>query len=98
MKALKPSARERKRYLLIKGENLKENIEKTIFDFIGILGASKAGLKYIKITSKTAVISINRKGLDLVRASFAISKENLKIEKVSGTLKSLKKSTKIFKK
>lgn len=98
MKPLKPSARERKRYILVKGKNIKENIEKAIFDFSGILGFAKSGLKYIKINSKSAIISINRDCLELIRASFAVSKESLEIEKVSGTLKSLKKSTKIFKK
>ena len=40
MKALKPSAKENKRYLLVRGNNLKENIPKAIKDFIGVLGVS----------------------------------------------------------
>ena len=48
MKSLKPSQRENKRYLLVKGKNLKESIEKAILDFTGVLGMSKTGLGFIK--------------------------------------------------
>ena len=48
MKTLKPTMRENKRYLLVHGKNLKENIEKSILEFIGILGMSKCGLSFIK--------------------------------------------------
>ena len=52
MKPLKPSAREKKRYVFVRGENLKENIEKTILDFVGVLGLAKTGLKFIKTNKK----------------------------------------------
>jgi len=90
MKSLKPSARENKRYLLIKGKNLKENIEKAILDFIGVLGMSKVGLGWIKINTNSAIISINREMVDSVRASFCVWPEKISVEKISGTLKSLK--------
>jgi len=48
MKTLKATMRENKRYLLVRGENLKENIEKAILEFVGILGMSKTGLSFIK--------------------------------------------------
>ena len=48
MKALIPSHKENKRYLLIRGKNLKSNIEKAILEFIGVLGMSKTGLSWIK--------------------------------------------------
>lgn len=89
MKPLKPSARERKRYLFIKGKNLKQNIEKSILEFIGILGLSKVGLSYIKSRKDFVVICINREMLDSVRTSFAIYPEKIRVEKVSGTLKGL---------
>ncbi len=91
MKSLKPSARENKRYLLVKGKNLKSNIEKAILDFIGVLGMSKVGLGWIKANTNSTVISINREMVDSVRASFCVWPEKISVEKVSGTLKGLGK-------
>jgi|TARA_B100001971_G_C17975511_1_gene424582 RNase P/RNase MRP subunit POP5 len=91
MKSLKPSLKENKRYLLVKGKNLKGNIEKSILEFIGILGMSKIGLSYIKSNKDLVVISVNREAVDSVRASFAVFKEEITVEKVSGTLKGLGK-------
>ncbi|MBU2562364.1 MAG: hypothetical protein KKF68_01760 [Nanoarchaeota archaeon] len=91
MKSLKPSARENKRYLLVKGENLKKNIENSILEFIGVLGMSKVGLGWIKTAKNSAIISINREALNHVQASFCIWPEKISVEKVSGTLKGLKK-------
>jgi len=89
MKPLKPSMREKKRYLLVKGKDPKENIEKAIKDFVGVLGMSKLGLGWIKTTKDNAIISINRKGVDQVRASLVVWPEKLTVERVSGTLKGL---------
>lgn len=91
MKPLKPSMREKKRYLLVKGKNPKENIEKAILDFIGVLGMSKLGLGWIKTGKNTAIISVNRKMVDSVRASLAVWPEKMTVEKVSGTLKGLER-------
>lgn len=90
LKPLKPSMKENKRYLSIKGQNLNQNIEKAIFDFIGILGMSKTGLNWIKKGKDSAIISINRESLDEVRASFGIFSEKISVENVSGTLKGLR--------
>ena len=90
MKSLKPSMRENKRYLLVKGKNLRENIEKAILNFIGVFGMSKVGLGWIKTGKNFAVISVNRKMVDSVRASFCAWPEKMEVEKVSGTLKGLK--------
>ncbi len=89
MKSLKPSMREKKRYLLVKGKNCKVNIEKAILDFIGVLGMSKAGFGWIKSTKDSAVISINRESVNSVRASLCIWPEKMTVERVSGTLKGL---------
>ena len=89
MKPLKPSAREKKRYLLVRGKNLKSNIEKAILDFIGVLGMSKVGLSWIKSEKDFAIICINREMLDSVRASLCVWSEKMSVEKVSGTLKGL---------
>ena len=91
MKPLKPSMREKKRYLLVKGKNLDKNVEKAILDFIGSLGMSKASLNFIKKGKSSAVISINREALNHVRASFTAFQDKISVEKVSGTLKGLRK-------
>jgi len=91
MKALKPSMKEKKRYLLIKGKNLKNNIEKAILDFIGILGMSKTGLSWIKTSKDSAIICINREMVNKIRASFAVYPERITVERVSGTIKGLRK-------
>ena len=90
MKPLKPSMREKKRYLKLSGKNLDKNVEKAILDFIGILGMSKTSLAWIKKGKNSAIISINRRSLDHVRASFAVFPEEILVKKVSGTLKGLK--------
>jgi len=82
--------RERKRYLLVTGKNLKENIEKAILDFIGVLGMSKASLNFIKTERDFAVISVNRDSVNHVRASFCVWPEKMTIERVSGSLKGLR--------
>ena len=91
MKSLKPSQREKKRYLLVKGRNLKENVEKAILDFIGVLGMSKTGLEWVKTCPDSAIIAINRKSVEHVRASFAVWPEKIEVKRVSGSLKGLKK-------
>jgi len=91
MKSLSSSLRERKRYLFIKGINLKEKIEKAIFEFIGILGMAETGLKFIKINKDSVIIAVNREALNLVRASIVASEDSINIERVSGTLKGLRK-------
>lgn len=89
MKPLKPSIREKKRYLLVKGDI--KNIEKSILEGIGVLGMSKTGFGWIKTGKESAVISINRESLNHVRASFAIWPKKIEVEKVSGTLRGLRK-------
>ena len=91
MKPLKPSMREKKRYLLVRGNNLKENIPKAIKDFIGVLGMSKTSLNFIKSGEGFAVISVNREMLDKVRASLCVWPEKMEVKKVSGTIKGLGK-------
>lgn len=91
MKALKPSMRENKRYLLVKGKNLKENIEKAILEFSGILGMSKTGLSFISQERDSAIICVNREAINLVRASLCVFREKIEIERVSGTLRGLER-------
>ena len=90
MKPLKPSMKENKRYLIVIGRNLKENIPKAIKDFVGVLGMSKASLEFIKFfENEGAIISVNRESLNNVRASFVVWPEKIEVMKVSGTLKGL---------
>ena len=91
MKSLKPSMREKKRYLMIKGGNIKENAEKAILEFIGILGMSKLGLSWIKHEKDYAIMSINREEVNKVRASLALWPGKFKVLRISGTLKGLRK-------
>ncbi len=93
MKSLKPSMRENKRYLIVRGKNLKSNIEKAITDFVGVLGMSKVGLGWIKTEKNSVIISINREAVDSVRASLVVYPEKMFVEKISGTLRGLGKST-----
>jgi len=90
MKPLNPAIREKKRYLFLKGNHLRENVEKAILEFIGILGMAKTGLGWIKSDRESAIISINRKMIDPVKASFALWPEPIEVKRVSGTLKGLK--------
>ena len=89
MKALKPSMREKKRYLLTKG-NIKD-IERAILEGVGVIGMSKTGLGWIKSSKESAIISVNREAVDSVRACFALWPEKIWVERVSGTLKGLGK-------
>lgn len=87
MKNLKPSLRERKRYLLIEGKNAnKEDIEKTILEFIGVLGWAEASPKFIKNEKNKLIVAINHFALDKIRTSFLMSEKDIKIKKVSGTV------------
>lgn len=90
MKSLIPSQRENKRYLLLKGKNLKRNVYNSVFQYIGTLGMSEASLQWIFLEGESGVISINRESLDKVRASFCLYKDRIEVIRVSGTLKGLK--------
>ena len=91
MKSLRPSMREKKRYLLVHGSNLKKNIKKAVLDGIGVLGLSKAGFSLIKAGENSAIIAINREMLNEVRACFAIFSEKILVSRVSGSLKKLRR-------
>lgn len=92
MKAIKPSMRENKRYLLIVGKDIKKSVEKSILEFVGIFGLSKTGISWIKENPDWAIISINREAVDIVRASICIFGKKMEVKMISGTLKGLKKN------
>ncbi|MEK6893172.1 MAG: Rpp14/Pop5 family protein [Nanoarchaeota archaeon] len=87
---LKPSMKLHKRYLLL--EASKDEIEKTILDYLGVLGWAKASPFFIKSANASQIIiAVNRKEIENIRAAFALSPFKIKILKVSGTLKGLAK-------
>ena len=93
MKRLKPSHRERKRYILLEGRDAtKQEIEQAVLDYIGILGFAKASLKIVKSGKNKAVIAVNRKELENIRASFLLSGKKIQVKRVSGSLKNFRNS------
>ncbi len=99
-KRLRPTLREKKRYLLARGS--RESIEKAILEFIGVLGYAKSGIKFVKVKegklkqlklkpgeSGKSVFAVNREKLNEIRASLMF--KNINILRVSGTLKGLEK-------
>jgi RNase P/RNase MRP subunit POP5 len=90
MKALKPSHREHKRYLLISGKDASQkNIEESILRFVGILGYAKASPQIVKSKGEKSIVAINRSELEKVRASFALSGMNIHVDRVSGAINNL---------
>lgn len=85
---LKPSARDKRRYFLVRATNA--TVEAAILEYIGILGFARAA--YMKVNTKDfpdkLIGSCLVKSLDDVRAALAFA--GIKVEKVSGTLKGLK--------
>lgn len=91
MKKLKPSHREKKRYLLISGKGAeKEKIEKSILDYVGILGFAKASPQIVKKNKNKMILAVNRGELDKIKAGFLMSGEDIRVQKVSGSIKKLK--------
>lgn len=84
---LKPSLRESKRYLLIRGT--RKNVENAILEFIGVLGWAKASPVFVSEVSDEVVLCVNNKALNSVKAAFALAKDELKVLRVSGTLRGL---------
>ena len=83
---LKPSVRDKRRYLLInEGDN--EKIEKAILEYVGVLGFGKSAYMFVKKFRGKVVGSCLRESLNDVRASLGFV--GIKIEKVSGTIKGL---------
>ena len=86
---LKPSARDKRRYFLVGATNKK--VESAILEYIGILGFAKSA--YVKVISKDfpdkLIGSCLVKSLEDIRAALAFA--GIRIEKVSGTLKGLKR-------
>jgi len=109
-----PSHREKKRYLLVKSgkssfkdiREFRKHTNLAIREFLGVLGMSKASLKFIDSGSSDfgtssfredfwAILCVNRSMVEQIRAAFCVFSENknsegIRIENVSGTLKKLR--------
>jgi RNase P/RNase MRP subunit POP5 len=85
MRRLPPTLRLKRRYLLVRGE--KNEIEKALIDYLGILGWARAAPLFSNHSGGLVVV-VNREELINVRAAFALS--NVSVVKVSGTLKGIK--------
>jgi len=81
------SARIKRRYLLIEGS--KEDVEKAILDYIGILGWARATPIFVVSKKKGIILSVDRKEIINVRAAFEASSNKIKVIRVSGTIKGL---------
>ena len=86
--SLKPSARDKRRYFLVRATN--EKVEAAILEYVGVLGFAEAA--YMKVRTDDfrdrLVGSCLVKSLDNVRAALALA--GIRVEKVSGTLKGLR--------
>ena len=79
-KLLKPSLREKKRYLVygvisdtgMNYNNIKENILKTFKEYFGNIILSKADMRFIEFKDNKGIIRINNKYLDHLRATFCL--------------------------
>lgn len=89
LKSLKPSMREHKRYLYLKGDFTRDDVERAIMDFIGTLGYAKANPMWIS----DKILAVNREAVDKVRASFVIYEKEIEVIRVSGTIKKLREKT-----
>ena len=86
---LNPSDRIKRRYILIEGAG-REDVEKVILEYIGILGYAKASPIFVSDGRKELILSIAREALMNVRAALEVSSLKIKIRRVSGTLKGLR--------
>jgi ribonuclease P/MRP protein subunit POP5 len=107
-KLLKPTLRERNRYLAIEVISQAKFDRKPIVDaawgsllrLTGELGASKTSLWVMDWEKERnrGILKVNHKSVDLMRASLALVKEmdgkraTISVKKVSGTLKSARES------
>jgi RNase P/RNase MRP subunit POP5 len=86
---LKPSAKDKRRYILI-NEISNKKVEEAILKYIGELGFAKSAYMYVKLPEiKNKIVgSCLRK--ELINVKTALSLSGIKVEKVTETLKKLK--------
>jgi len=86
----KPSAKVKRVFLLLEAKN-RADIEKSIVDYIGILGWAKASPVFVGGGKKEGriILSVERGEITNIRAAFEASSLSIRILKVSGTIKGL---------
>ncbi len=93
IKPFSPSLREKTRYLLIQG-NSKE-FEKILINFLGVEGFSKLNFKIlseIKFKEKNfSLVKVNASELIKVRGALCVFENEIKIIKIYGTIKKVKR-------
>lgn len=87
-KKLKPSLRENKRYMLLQTNADRHYIETAILDFLGVLGYARASPKFI--ARDGMVLAVNREEIDNVKAALSLTRKQIIVKRVSGTLKGLR--------
>lgn len=90
---IKPSEKIRRRYILIESKR-KKDIESCVLDYIGILGWGKAKPVFVSadwVGKNEYVLAVERKSLKDIRGSFELCDKDIKVKRVSGTLKALEK-------
>ncbi len=93
-KALLPTLREKKRYLVFEViseanlafKDIKDSITSSFKDLFGLDGLSKAGLEFIDYNQNKGIIRVTTKSLDMLKASFCFVR---KINKEDAILRSL---------
>jgi len=86
----KPSASARKIYLLLESGS-RDEVNKLIIDYIGILGWAKASPVFVEGGKKEGrmILAIERGEVANVRAALEASPLKIRILKASGTIKGL---------
>lgn len=93
-KALLPSLREKKRYLVfevisevnLSFKDMKDAIFSGFKELFGLEGLAKAGLEFVEYNQNKGMIRTSTKGLDMLKASFCFVR---KINKQDVVLRSL---------
>ncbi len=100
-KALLPSLREKKRYLVYEVvseanfgyKDIKDSIVSALKELFGLDGLARAGLDFVEYNQNKGIIRVSTKGLDMLRASFCfvrkVNKDEIILRSlgVSGMLK-----------
>jgi RNase P/RNase MRP subunit POP5 len=92
---VKPSAVRKRRYILLEGS--KKELERIILEYIGVLGWARAGCVFVELRERNLfkgkiVLSVDRGEVNNVRAAIEVADTNIKVLRISGTLKGLSKS------
>lgn len=83
---LKPSQRDKRRYMLIKCDS-SSKVEEAILEYVGVLGMAECAYMFVKRLDGSIVGSVKREMLEKIKAGLGL--KDIDIERVSGTLKGL---------